>query len=64
MRDELIPGVDRPRRRQYLVAVVIIMLLTIAGYCYRVSGEPLRGPDMETRTSRTERESLGVGHSQ
>jgi len=55
MRDELIPGVDRPRRRQYLVAVVIIMLLTIAGYYYRVSGEPLRGPDMETRTSRTER---------
>lgn len=41
MQDELKPGVDRPRRGQYVIAVLIIVLLTIAAYFYRRSGEPL-----------------------
>jgi len=51
MHDELRPGVDRPRRGQYALLVLLITLLAIAGYFYRRSGEPLRGPGMEMRTS-------------
>ncbi len=44
MHDELRPGIDRPRRGQYVVLVLIITLLTIAGYFYRRGGAPLPGP--------------------
>jgi len=43
MHDELRPGVDRPRRGQYVIGVLLITLLTIAAYLYRRSGEWLPG---------------------
>jgi len=55
MRDELVPGVDRPRRGQYVLGVLIIALLAIAGYFYRRSREPLPGPGMEAPTSSFDR---------
>jgi len=60
MHDELKSGIDRPRRSQYPLLVLIIMLLAIAGYFYRRSGTPLRGPGMETRTSSVDRVTPGV----
>ncbi len=47
MHEDLKPGVDRPRRGQYVLVVLIIALLAIAGYLYRRSGEPQRGPGMD-----------------
>ena len=54
MHDELRPGVDRPQRRQYVILVLLITLLAIAGYFYRRGGTPLPGPGSEGTTSRVE----------
>ena len=54
MHDELRPGVDRPRRGQYVVLVLIITLLAVLGYFYRRGGMPLPGPAGEATTSRVE----------
>ncbi len=35
MHDELRPGIDRPRRGQYVLLVPIITLLAVAGYFFR-----------------------------
>jgi heme/copper-type cytochrome/quinol oxidase subunit 2 len=40
MHDELRAGIDRPRGRQYIVLVLVIVLLTIVAYFYRRSGPP------------------------
>lgn len=40
MHDELRPGVDQPRRGQYVVLVLIITLLAVIGYFYRRNGSP------------------------
>jgi hypothetical protein len=55
MREELRPGVDRPRRSQYVLAVLIIILLAIAGFLYRRSGEPLPGPGVDVRMNSFDR---------
>lgn len=52
MHDELRPGMDRPRRGQYVVLVLIITLLAVVGYFYRRGGTPLPGPGGDTTTSR------------
>lgn len=54
MHDELRPGMDRPRRGQYVVLVLIITLLAVVGYFYRRGGTPLPGPGGEATTSRVE----------
>ncbi len=51
MHDELRPGVDRPRGAQYVWAILIILLLAIAGSLYLRSGEKRPGSGMEARTS-------------
>lgn len=55
MQDELRAGVDRPRRGQYVLAMLFITLLAIAGYLYRRSGEPRPGAGVEARTSSFDR---------
>ncbi|WP_373058686.1 hypothetical protein [Gemmatimonas sp.] len=55
MREELRPGVDRPRRSQYVLVVLIIILLAIAGFLYRRSGVPLPGSGVDARVSRFDR---------
>ena len=42
MHDELRTGIDRPRGRQYLLLLLIITLMAIAGYFYRRERSPLR----------------------
>jgi len=42
MDDQLTPGVDRPRGRQYGVLVLIITLIAVAAYFYRRGGPPRR----------------------
>jgi len=55
MHDELRPGVDRPRRNQYVLAVLVIILMAIAGFLYRRSGEPLPGPGYDARMNSVDR---------
>lgn len=52
MHDELKPGIDRPRRGQYVVLVLIVTLLAIAGYFYRRAGTPLPGAGHDATTGR------------
>ncbi len=35
MDDNLQPGVDRPRRMQYVIAVIVIMVLSAVAYFYK-----------------------------
>jgi len=51
MRYELIPGIDRPRRGQYVLGMLFIALLATVGYFYRRSVEPRPGPGIDATPS-------------
>lgn len=36
--DELRPGIDRPRRKQYVIAVLVIIGLAALAYCIKLRG--------------------------
>jgi len=59
MHDELRPGVDQPRRSQYVLVVLIVILLAIGGFVYRRSSEPLPGPGVDARMNIIDRISDG-----